>query len=356
MSNRSLLTAGSALLSQSQAARRLAAPAILRRIATGDIGMQTFDQATLDSTGVFLLNELIRLDQTPHLPLVATTWERDIDLRSDVSMSDQQSGFTNSGWAAAGGINPTGINWSSNNATSISRVLVDVGLTTKPLRLWDLECSFTIVDLQASIALGRPIDSQQIDAMNQKWDMDTDAMVNVGDSGIGATGLLNNSAVSPSNVANGAGGSAAWATKTPQEIMTDVNTLLNAVWTTSAVAMPPEELRLPTLQFAQIANAVVSSAGSVSILEYLAKNCVTAATIGKPLNIKPIKWLDNLGAGGSDRMVAYTRRENLVRYPRVQKMFTPVQYRGIWQSTTYYGRLGEVEVVYPGTVGYADGI
>lgn len=35
---------------------------------------------------------------------------------------------------------------------------------------------------------------------------------------------------------------------------------------------------------------------------------------------------------------------------------TPLEYRGIYQLTTYYGKLGEVEFVYPETVGYADGI
>ena len=32
---------------------------------------------------------------------------------------------------------------------------------------------------------------------------------------------------------------------------------------------------------------------------------------------------------------------------------TPLEYRGIYQLTTYYGKLGEVEFVYPETVGYA---
>jgi len=35
---------------------------------------------------------------------------------------------------------------------------------------------------------------------------------------------------------------------------------------------------------------------------------------------------------------------------------TPLEYRDIRQLTTYFGRLGVVEVVYPETVGYRDGI
>jgi hypothetical protein len=35
---------------------------------------------------------------------------------------------------------------------------------------------------------------------------------------------------------------------------------------------------------------------------------------------------------------------------------TPIEYRSIWQLTTYYGKLGVLEVVYPEAIRYADGI
>lgn len=55
-------------------------------------------------------------------------------------------------------------------------------------------------------------------------------------------------------------------------------------------------------------------------------------------------------------MVAYTKDPMYVRFPMVPLTRTPLEYRGIYQLTTYYGKLGEVEFVYPETVGYADGI
>jgi hypothetical protein len=64
----------------------------------------TFDRRTIDSTGSFLIGELERLDQKLHDPLVAVTWSRDIDLRSDVTIADEVSSFTNSSFAAVGGV------------------------------------------------------------------------------------------------------------------------------------------------------------------------------------------------------------------------------------------------------------
>ena len=45
-----------------------------------------------------------------------------------------------------------------------------------------------------------------------------------------------------------------------------------------------------------------------------------------------------------------------MRYPLVPLQRTPIEFRGIYQLTYYYGRLGQMEVVYPETLGYGDGI
>lgn len=68
----------------------------------------TFDQATVDSSGAFLIHELERLDQTLNLPLTSQTWSRDIQLREDVSIADEISSFTNTTFAAAGTPNANG--------------------------------------------------------------------------------------------------------------------------------------------------------------------------------------------------------------------------------------------------------
>ena len=73
--------------------------------------MFTYDRATIDSAGTFLIGELERLDPTMHEPLYAVTWSRDIDLREDVSIADETSSFNNTTFAAAGGVAPNGKNW-----------------------------------------------------------------------------------------------------------------------------------------------------------------------------------------------------------------------------------------------------
>lgn len=127
-------------------------------------------------------------------------------------------------------------------------------------------------------------------------------------------------------------------------------------WIASAFAVCPSKLLLPPEQFSLAVTRKVSEAGNISVLEYIKKNCISMAKNGKELDIQPSKWCVGRGAGGTDRMMTYTQSENRVRFPMVPLQRTPIEYRDLRQLTTYFGRLGVVEWVYPETAFYADGL
>jgi len=323
---------------------------------------------TVDSTGAFLVGELERLDPTLHDPLAAVTWSRDIDLRGDVSVADEVSSFTLSTYGSQGGLGSgngigTGKSWIGKNSDQISGVGLDIAKIANPLRPWALEIKFTILELESAAKLGRPVDAQKFAGLQLKHQMDTDEQVYIGDTTMGDTGLFNSSLVTNiNNVVNGGSGTA-WSTKTPAQILADVNTALNSVWSASGWAVLPNRLMLPPAQFGYISTQTVSTAGNVSILKYIQENnLLTAAGRGK-LDIFPCKWLIGAGVGGTigttgtvDRMVVYTKDKERVRFPMTMLQRTPIQYASIYHMTTYFCRLGRVEVVYPETIGYFDGI
>ncbi|MBZ6756516.1 DUF2184 domain-containing protein [Klebsiella grimontii] len=310
----------------------------------------TFDQATVDSSGAFLIHELERLDQTLNLPLTSQTWSRDIQLREDVSIADEISSFTNTTFAAAGTPNANGKNWISPLATAITGVNVDIEKKGFPLELWGMELGWTVIELNAAAQVGRPIDTQKYDGMQLKWNMDTDEQVYIGDAAKGAKGLLNLSQVTPTNATK------TWATSTADEIRASINQVLSNAWARSAYSKVPEDLLIPPEQYSFIASTIVSSAGNQSLLTYLETNTIAYHQNGKPLNIRPVKWMKGRGVGGTDRMVAYTNDKKFVRFPMVPLQSVPIQYRGLYQLVTYYGKLGAVEPVYPETLNYMDGI
>ena len=325
--------------------------------------MMTYDKYTIDSTGAFLIGELERLDQKLHEPLVAVTWGRDIDLREDVSIADEASSYTNSTFAAAGGVSPKGKNWIGKDSNAIPGIGLDIGKTVSPLYLWGTEISYSIPELLSAQQLGRPVDEQKFAGMQLKWQMDIDEMVYIRDTDFTKYGLINSTAVTTGFVALNAGAtSRLWTAKTPAEILLDVNALLNSCWQAAGFAVCPSKLLLPPSQFSYITSQVVSTAGNISILKFLAENCISNSINGKPLDIQPLKWATARGtAAGSpltatDRMIAYTQDKIRVRYPLVPMQRTPLEYRSIFHMTTYFGRLGVLEVVYPETLYYADGV
>lgn len=336
---------------------------------TLDHAYRTHDGRTVDSTGAFVVGELERLDQTLHMPLAAVTWSRDIDLREDVSLADEVSSFTLTTFAAPDSIGAgvgvrSGKSWIGKSTDQIAGIGIDMGKLTKPLRPWAMELKYSLFELESAAKLGRPIDSQKYEGLKLKQQMDVDAQIYVGDANTGDFGMLNHELVTNiSNVPNGAGGNSKWSTKTPAEILADVNAMITDTWGKSAWAVMPNRLLLPPEQFGYISTQVISSAGNISILKYLLENNILVTSGKGTLTIQPVKWLIGAGSGGTlgqtgtvDRMVLYTKDSQYLRYPMTLLQRTPVQYDAIYHKTTYYCKLGVTEVVYPETISYRDGI
>ncbi|MBP1132626.1 hypothetical protein JOE25_004232 [Serratia sp. PL17] len=311
--------------------------------------MFTVDRATIDSSGAFLVGELERMDQTLNMPLTSQKWTRDMPLRSDISIADEVSSFTNSDFASVGGPNPHGKNWMGKKATAIPGIDLDIQPTRNNLTPWAQEVGWTVLELASAQKMGRPIDVQKYEGMRMKWNMDTDEQVYIGDSELGVPGLLNLPTVTPTAAA------AAWtATTDPDVIVQDINLVLIDAWVRSGYAVCPAKIGLAPELFGLLASKKVSSAGNISVLEYVKINTIAFQENGESLEIVSMKWASKRGAGGAHRIVAYTQDEKFVRFPMVPLLSTPLEYRGMQQLTVYYGKLGQVETPYSNTISYLD--
>lgn len=327
--------------------------------------MKTFDQRTLDSTGAFLIGQLEQLDRTMHMPLQSFTWSRDINVRSDVGMGDDFSSFTNMAMAGTGGLDPAAKAFVGKSTTNLPSVAIDIGKTPSPLIPWGMELGYTVFELESAIKIGQSVDEAKHTALRTKYQQDADIMVYLGDTTIpNAYGLWNSPQVTNvADVVNGTSGFKPWTSKTPDEILADVNELLYSVWAATAFTHCPRKLALPPQQFAYLVSQKVSSAGNLSILQFLKDNSISLAQNGVPLEIVPQKWLTGTAfggfgpaSGGKNRMVAYTQQYDLVRFPMVPMMSLPLQLKGIYQLVPYISKFGLVEFVYPETIAYRDGI
>lgn len=306
-----------------------------------------------DSNLAYNINQLEAFDPTFHKPLFSVTWGRDIQLRPGLTMSVESATFTRAKFGTPGTQSAAGKPWLTPKSTTIPGVTINGAKDGNPIHLLAREVTYTSVELERSQDLGQPLDVSQLEALNDSYQLETDAMVYVGDTEVDATGLVNSdSVVTPSNATHGG-----WIAETnPDHILEDINEVLAASWAATGYAVCPSDLLVPPAQFAKLATMKVSSAGNVSVLQYVRDNCISTVNNNTPLSIRPLKWLVDRGVSTTDRMVAYTNAADRVRFPLVPMRREQSYVAGIRFSTPYLWAYGHVEFLYPETVAYRDNI
>jgi hypothetical protein len=319
-----------------------------------------YSRRFFDSTGAFLTGELEKLDPRIHQPLIGEfTYHRDVPIRSDVTVADEYTSFMWNALGGVGGPKSGGKNWFSKEGNIIGAAQIDLKKSVQIFPLWAMGVDYDLPELESAQQIGRPLDQMKIDAVQMKHQMDADSLAYLGDADLKITGLANSTDVVVDMAEDGASGSPFWSRKTPVEILRDVNELLTATWKQSALAVPPSHILLPPDALSPLMNPL-SADGSKSVATYIKENNLFTTTTGREIKIVTVKWLDDIGTAvegvASGRAIAYTPKENYVRLPITPLLRTNVQYDLLKVKFAYYGRMGGVEVVYPDTVHYLDGI
>lgn len=174
-----------------------------------------------------------------------------------------------------------------------------------------------------------------------------------GDPTKGFTGLFNAAGVVPTAAPNGN-----WSAATPAAIAADMNAALMKVFNDTATTAIADVLLLPWEKFFHISTTPMNANSDTTILQwFLANNVYTAAT-GNALTVRGVRGLDNAGAGGVSRMVAYTNDARVLKlhYPLPHR-FLPAREAGAlrWVVPGVM-RLGGLDVRLPKEVVYLDGI
>lgn len=310
---------------------------------------------TMDAGLTYYVSQLDVMDKRLNMPLTQFTWSRDIKLRSDVGFANESTSFVRSTFGGVGTQDAQGIPWITANANSIPDVSINGEKVTTPMRLAARELVYSSIELDRSRLLGQSIDQTKMNALLLKWNLETDNYVYIGDSSLGVTGLLNNvGVVSALTAADGTGSSTLWTAKTADLILRDVNEMLTAAWTASGFTVLPNTIGLPPPQLSYIASQRISNTDR-SILAYLQENNLVNQQ-GGSLKFVPMKRLVGIGAGSTNRMIAYSNEEQYLRFPMVPMRREASYYHSINFHAPYVWAYGEIEFVFPETVIYRDGV
>lgn len=310
-----------------------------------------------DAAGAWLVGELERLYPKLYEPLASVTFHQHLQFRPDIGMWDEFHSFARIAYAAPGA-GQLVTNWSDGIGTEVLGIDVETEKLVGGIKAWRRKLSYSVEELQKSIQLNRPLDQQKLAALMLAYSMDMDRMAYVGDVGAGFGGLFNAAEVTNlAPVANGAGGTPDADSKTPEEILGDVNEVIQSAWEQSAYTSAPETLLISPRLFTSLNRRLMPGPVAMSVLTYLKDNTLLNRLTGKPLDIQPVKWAAGIGAGGSDRMTAYTNDVDKVRMiGMVPQPLGQLEIKDAAFHQHYRATWGGLEIVYPETMAYRDGL
>lgn len=316
------------------------------------------NDSAIGSGMAFLTGELEKRDPRLLEPLSSVTWARDIVSKTGGGWSDFTSNYfvdyATSGGAAGG----SGIIGGATNDIPV----IQANLTKDVWKVFTFSNVLRIpfVDQQKLQSIGRSLDDILDEGIRLNYNKSIDNVVYEGIPDVGIYGLVNNPNLVATTSPVGAGGSSTWKTKTPDEILDDVNAIINATWEKSEYDLTgmANHILIPPVQYTYLVGRKISEAGSDSILKFLLENNI-GKNQGVELFIAPSRWCTGAGIGGTDRMLAYVNNDKRVNFDLpvpLSRIMTQPQVTEMAYMTAYAAQLGQVKFLYEQCARYMDGI
>jgi len=217
---------------------------------------------------------------------------------------------------------------------------------------------YTLDELEQARLAGINLTADKALAARRSYEELVENVAYTGDASKNMKGLFNNTAVTASDVANGAATTPGWSTKTPIEILKDVNNGITGIHTTTKTVAIADTVLIPEDKYNYIASTPMAADSERTILNWLLQNNVYTVRTGQPLMVRGNRFLTGAGAGGTDRMVIYRRSPEVVKmHVPMRLRFLPVQGPQIFRYVVPgMFRLGGVDVRLPKEVRYYDAI
>lgn len=321
-------------------------------------GVPTMDAEGIASGGAFLVSELEKRDPLIRKPLTSFTYPRDIVIQTGGGWVDYVSAMSVA-YGITGGAGEGLVTAGGANGVPIVQASLDKGLYKAHVFAAALRVMF--VDMQKANYIGRSLDQLLGDGVRMAYDKHMDENVYRGFDEYGTTGLMNDPDATESSVAaNGIGNSTKWADKTKEQILADINAAIIATWEAAEYdeGAIPNHILLPYAQYGYILNTMVTDLAGESILDYLLKNNV-ASKNGGSLFIGATRWCKGAGTGGTDRMAVYVNHERYLKLDELvplSRVMSGPNVANVCYDTAYMGNISQVQLLYPQTMTYWDGI
>ena len=321
-------------------------------------GVPTMDAAGVATGGAFLVSELEKRDPMIRKPLTSFTYPRDIVIETGGGWVDYVSAMAVS-YGITGGATNSPVTAGGANGIPTVQASVDKGVYKAHVFAAALRVMFQ--DMQRSNYIGRSLDNLLNDGVRMAYDKHNDANVYVGLTEYGTTGLVNNpDAVETTVAATGTSSGTQWSTKDAKQILADINTALTEGWEANEYdeSAIPNHILIPYEQYNYILTTMVTDLATETIYDFIMKNNV-ASKHGGDLFIGATRWCKGAGTGSKDRMVVYNNDRRFVKMDELvplSRIMSQPNVANVCYDTAYMANLSEVQVFYPTSIRYYDGI
>ncbi len=241
--------------------------------------------------------------------------------------------------------------WMADRASDIPVVGSALASSETQVHMAAIGYDYGIEEIAQAAALGMNLAGEKANTARLIYERFVDQVAFLGSKEKGFEGLLNASTVTVENAATGN-----WDNATADQIIADINIALSGVFKgTNEMAMA-DTLLLPSLKYQKLASTRLGDTETTA-LDFIKKANVFKAETGQDLTIRGMRGLNEAGAGGTSRMVAYRNSPEVLKMhiPMVHK-FLPVQIEGLTYKIPGIFRLGGLDIRLPREVRYVDGI
>lgn len=218
--------------------------------------------------------------------------------------------------------------------------VVSIGAAAK----WSLQ------EIKAAIALNKPLESWYAISARDEILRKENTIAFFGDDDHKLVGLFSDPNIPQAAVPVGGNNTTPWSTKTPAEILADMNLVANQITEVTLQVEAPDTMLLPVEQYNLIATTNAGTSTDTTILRYFLNNNPYIK------EVMPVNEL-NEAVGGDDVIVCYKKDPMKLRLQVPQDIEQlPPQEVALATIVNYYSRCGGLTVMKPLSINIGTGI
>lgn len=205
-------------------------------------------------------------------------------------------------------------------------------------------------DIRAAQFAGKPLNQRKANAAVESHRQLMNKLAFFGDAEYGIQGLLTNANIPAAPVVAGAATTLTWVTKTPDEILKDLNSAVSDMLDLTKGVEVPNTIAMPIAQYNHIATTARSANSDTTILQFFKGN-------NPEIEVMWATELKGAFTGGTDGFIVYNRNPDklFMEIPMMVQM-SPAQEKGLSYVVPCESKFGGVIIPYPLSVSFRRGI